>query len=216
MTREGDGPGHDATRRRLLLLAAVAFGLVVALRVWLELVGPLPGERRLLAEFPVWPPRPGVVGELVTFFDLLGRPLFAAVALGVSAWLVGRGSGARDALLVVSATAGVAVNAVLKALSGVTPLWAETHPSDAGLNYPSGHTVYAVVLAGALAVLAHRRGRRDLVAIAAIPIVLMGPLRVLDGVHLASDVVAGYLFGLAWLAATVALVGRTPPTRADA
>lgn len=101
---------------------------MVLLRVWLELVGPLPGERALHEEFPAWPPRPGVVGELVTFFDLLGRPLFAAVGLALAAWLVARSSGWRDAAFVVGATAGVAVNAVLKWLSGATPLWAELHP----------------------------------------------------------------------------------------
>lgn len=185
----------------------MATALAVALRVWVQVVGPLPGERWALAEFPPWPPRTGVVGELVVFFDLLGRPLFAAAGLAIAVWLLLRASRRRDAVLIVAASAGVAVNAVLKVVSGTTPLWAESH-ADPGLNYPSGHTVHIVVFAGALAVMAHRQGRRDLVFLALIPIVLTGPTRVLNGAHLISDVIAGYLIGVAWLALVVVLVGR--------
>lgn len=190
-------------QRRLLLLAAGAFVCVFALRLWLEAIGPLPGERWAYAELPPWQHRIGVVAEITIFFDLLGRPLFAAVALFTAVWFLVRAGRPRDAVLVVVASAGVAVNMVLKALSGVTPLWAEIHPGLPGLNYPSGHTVHAVVFAGALAVLAHRRGRLDLVVCALVPIVITGPSRLVGGAHLISDVIAGYLVGLAWLALAV-------------
>lgn len=193
----------------------MAASLAVVLRVWLEVVGPLPGERWALQQYPLWPQRQGVVGEVVLFFDLLGRPLFAAAGLAITVWLIGRGGDRRAVVFVVAATAGVAVNAVLKVVSGRTPLWAEAHPEISGLNYPSGHTVHVVVFAGALAVLAHRCGRRDLVALAVVPIVLAGPSRVLSGAHLISDVIAGYLIGAAWLALVVALVGRFTTTDGD-
>jgi len=88
----------------------------------------------------------------------------------------------------------------------LTPLWAETHPGLPGLNYPSGHVVHVVTFAGALAVLAYRAGRRDLILIALVPIVVTGPTRVLGDAHAIFDVIAGYLIGVAWLALPVALV----------
>lgn len=59
--------------------------------------------------------------------------------------------------------------------------------------------MHAVVFAGSLGVLAWRRGRRDLVAVALVLIALAGASRVVGGAHLASDVVAGWLLGVGWL-----------------
>lgn len=120
-------------------------------------------------------------------------------------WLVGRAQGPRAARFLVVAAAGVVLNAVLKQLSGPTPLWSAERPGIPGENFPSGHVVHAVVVAGALAVLARRHGRRDLVALALAGIVLSGVTRVVGGAHLPSDVLAGLLVGGAWLAVALAV-----------
>lgn len=192
-------------RRYLLGFAAGAIVLVLLLRLWLEFVGPLPGERWAAEHFRAWPPPPYPWSALVTFTELIGTPLFAIVGVGLAVYLVARGLGLAAAWFVAVASAGVVPNGILKVVLGPTPFWRETHEVF-GPNYPSGHVVYAVVFAGSLAWLAYERGRRDLVLIALAPIVLMGPMRVVGASHLPSDVIAGYLFGAAWLAGAVALM----------
>jgi undecaprenyl-diphosphatase len=201
---------------RLVGFAGVAFAVVLLLRAWLEAVGPLPGERWSL-RFTSWPPRPEPWRDIIAFFDLAGKPLFAIVTVGTAAWLVARSMGPRAAFFVVASSAAVAPNAILKVVLGPTPLWVESS-SVAAANYPSGHVVYAVGLAGALAVLARERGRGDLVVLAAAMALIMGPTRVFGGSHLPSDVLAGYVFGAGWLALTTWLLRPAPGgvTAADA
>lgn len=190
--------------RRLLASAAACLAAVLLLRLWLELVGPLPGERWSL-KFEPWPPRPQPWRDVGVFFDLLGKPLFAVLVVGPAVALVWRGLGLRAAAFVALGSAAVVPNAVLKVLLSPTPLWEATH-ADPGANYPSGHVAYAVGLAGALAWLAWERGRRDLVVLAVVFVALMGPSRVWTGAHLPSDVVAGYLLGAGWLLIVAALL----------
>jgi undecaprenyl-diphosphatase len=184
--------------------AVLAFAAVLLLRLWLERVGPLPGERWSL-RFTDWPPRPQPWRDVITLFDLAGRPLLAIVAVGTATWLVARSMGPRAAAFVVVSSAAVAPNALLKLVLGPTPLWVEANGSGMA-NYPSGHVVYAVGFVGALAVLARERGRGDLVVLALIAILVMGPTRVFGGAHLPSDVLAGYLLGAGWLALTTVLL----------
>lgn len=78
------------------------------------------------------------------------------------------------------------------------------------LSFPSGHATTAMVLYGTLAYLVARleptRGqRRATFAAAAFLVLLIGLSRIYLGVHYPSDVIAGYLTGLAW--ATFAALG---------
>jgi undecaprenyl-diphosphatase len=131
----------------------------------------------------------------------------------VTLWLVWRGLGLRAAAFVLVCVGGLVVEDVLKLLLGPTPLWSEARPYLGGQpNYPSGHVVYAVVLAGSLAILAARRARWDLVALAMAFVVVMGPSRVWMGSHLPSDVLAGYVFGLGWLVTAARLPWFRPAT----
>ncbi|CAB4933822.1 unannotated protein [freshwater metagenome] len=185
---------------------------MLGLHAWLEVVGPLPGERWANERF-LWyqlPREP--VGQVVLLFDVAGRPVVALGSVVVATWLVARGVGRRAAVLVVVAFAGVLLNDVLKAQLGPTPLWSTKPEIGTDANFPSGHAFYAASFGGALLRLAWLRGRPDLVALAAALIALSGPARVVQGVHLPSDVLAGFALGLAWLLVAVALVGH--PVRA--
>ncbi|KEQ55390.1 phosphatase PAP2 family protein [Sphingobium chlorophenolicum] len=64
-------------------------------------------------------------------------------------------------------------------------------------SFPSGHAAGNMILFGALAMLA---GRRSAHAAAALAIALIGTSRVWLGVHWPSDVLAGWIEGLGWLA----------------
>ena len=76
---------------------------------------------------------------------------------------------------------------------------------ETGFSFPSGHTVDATVVLGVLALVlvVDTVGRRRRVAIAAaatVAITAAGAGRVYLGVHWATDVVAGWLLGAAWVA----------------
>lgn len=189
--------------------------------MWLQEVGPLPGDRWAL-RFPLWPARPLPWRNLIELFNVLGSPIIAFVVVAIAAYLLIRGGLRRSGWYVVVASLAVVPNAIVKAISGPTPLWSATH-ADQTANFPSGHAAFIVGLAGSLAIVAWQHRRRDLVLLACVAIAWMGPSRVFLGAHLPSDVVAGYLMGLAWLTvATVLLQPRrttgdgSPDHRSDA
>lgn len=198
--------GRPPSLGQTLAIGIVCAALVFGLRVYLEWVGPLPGDGWVrMHHDSVWL-QPTAVLDLSTFFSVVGTPAVAAMTVAVALIYAARAEGWRGVLLVVIATAGVVANGALKELSGPTPLM-QALGGAGGLNYPSGHTVYATATFGALALLARRAGRLDVALPLLALIALMGPFRVIATAHFVSDVIAGYLVGFAWLclAATVAL-----------
>lgn len=199
-------PSRDL-RPILLAVAAACVAGVLALRLWLKWVGPLPGDRWAQAQVETvrleqpW-------RDLGFFFSVIGEPTMAFVTALVAAWFVRRAAGWIAVWFVVIAGLGVFANMLLKVLSGPTALFiekaGEPHP---GLNYPSGHTVYGVVMFGSLAWLAWAHQRRDIAAVLIALVALMGPFRVVADAHFVSDVLAGYLSGVAWLLAAALLTG---------
>lgn len=164
------------------------------LRGYVEWIGPFPGDRWAHdLHDRIWDLAPTWYLDLQTLFSVIGTPVVAGLIVATGAWFARRSEGTIGAAFVLLAGAGVVANSALKRLSGPTPL-----QDNPGLNFPSGHVVFAVVAFGALAIVAFRAGRRDagwlLVALA----VAMGPFRI-SATHLLSDVIAGYLVGLAWL-----------------
>lgn len=77
-------------------------------------------------------------------------------------------------------------------------------------SFPSGHSLFAMVLYGMLAILTMRgevsAGRRLLILLAAATFILgIGVSRVYLGMHYPTDVCAGYLTGALWLVAVLGM-----------
>lgn len=100
------------------------------------------------------------------------------------------------------------LNQMLKGLFGRgRPLPADGATLEAGFSFPSGHSSGAVVAYGMLAYLGLRllapRWQAPALAAAGVLAGLVGLSRLVLGVHFASDVMAGFASGTAWLALCV-------------
>jgi membrane-associated phospholipid phosphatase len=206
-----DQPGTRFGARALLaglalLLVAVPFGLLLFLveDKWPPLLDMDADARDSLHGFAV--DHTGFVTAL-RVLSILGSawvyvPLFALVAL-----LLLRRHHRRLAIFVVVTMAGSTVlNALVKlAVHRARPVLPDPVAHASGLSFPSGHAQSAIVAASILLLVALPRRRRPLAVIAAVAWVLaIGFARVTLGVHFASDVLAGYVLGLAWVAAMTA------------
>lgn len=100
---------------------------------------------------------------------------------------------------------GGLLNVVLKALFRRTrPVLPNPFMTEVGWSFPSGHAMGALIaymmLAYILVILFAGKGRRWVVLMALLLVLLIGASRMYLGVHYFSDVIAGYAAGTAWLA----------------
>lgn len=151
---------------------------------------------------------------VMTVFTWIGTgwPLIvltAAVGFFLYAALGHRGE---VALLIAAVGGSALLNAALK------PVFERERPmiyrlaEAPGFSFPSGHSMMAVGLYGALAFILWRHlpgrvGRASLIAGALLFVLGIGVSRVYLGVHYPSDVLAGYLASGAWLAALIGIYG---------
>jgi undecaprenyl-diphosphatase len=113
-------------------------------------------------------------------------------------------------LLLVGVLGGQVVNNILKVVfNRARPEVMEWAAEVRTLSFPSGHAMSAIMAYGTVAYLVGRleptlRMRRATWAMAAIIILGIGFSRIYLGVHYPSDVLAGFIAGLAWLAVVAA------------
>ncbi|MET8153364.1 phosphatase PAP2 family protein [Actinoplanes sp. NPDC049668] len=137
-------------------------------------------------------------------------------ALFLAIWLIRRRARRLALWVAVTMAVGGLLGAGLKLLVGrLRPDLLDPVASAPGLSFPSGHALNATLAAGVfvLVLLPVVQGRRrGLLWCAAIAVaVLTGLTRVVIGVHWTSDVVAGWLLGVAFVAATAAAFTRLGP-----
>lgn len=153
-------------------------------------------------------PAETAVATVVT--TLGGTLAMTVLAVLVAAWALWRQRRAAAALVLVVAAGAGGLVALVKAVVGrarppqVVQLVLETNPS-----FPSGHTLGSTAVIGATAIvlLAGVRSswlRAAGVVAAIVAIVAVGVSRLYLGVHWATDVLAGWLMGSAWLLLCVA------------
>jgi membrane-associated phospholipid phosphatase len=179
---------------------------VIGLRAWLQWVGALPGDRALEVYAYQTALRTRALQFVEPLYGDAGTTFIAILTVAIAASTLYRRVGPRAAAGVVLASTVVICTTVLKALWGPTPAW--VHYGQSGVNYPSGHTAYALAVFGYLAIVGRRHRQPELVAISLLLIVGMGPVRILTGAHLLSDVIGGYLLGGAWLILAMLWIDR--------
>ncbi|MGW1029605.1 phosphatase PAP2 family protein [Streptomyces sp. NPDC002577] len=210
----------------LLISSCVLLFAALAVAVCVRLGAPLPGDQA--AHSWALAHRPPVALALARGITGTGTGVFpyvVAVAAGVCA-----GRSTRERL---SAAAGAL--AVLAAgqlvRTGLMELFARARPARtdwathaSGFAFPSGHATTSALAAGLVCWAVTRRAGRALARTACTLAVCwaaaVGLTRVYLGVHWASDVVGGWLFGAAWLGLCLSAVawwlppeftGRTAP-----
>lgn len=154
---------------------------------------------------------PGV-DAAVTFFTHLGGPLgMTLIASAVTAVLVARWRSWTPLVLMLITVAGsLGATVVGKTAVGRLrpPLADAVPPYESSPSFPSGHALNSTAIAGMVAylVLLHvqtRLARVVTVVLAAAWAVGIGWSRVYLGHHWLTDVMVGWLIGLAWLAFVV-------------
>jgi undecaprenyl-diphosphatase len=151
----------------------------------------------------------GLVRVLETI-SWLGKPLLLGIVVGVvSVFVFWRGRRRLALYLVVTVVLGGLVDSAIKIFVD-RPRPVVDHPiaTALGKSFPSGHAMSSTITYGAvfLALLpALGPGlRRVALAVTIALILAIGCSRLLLGLHFLSDVIGGYLLGLAWLAASTA------------
>jgi membrane-associated phospholipid phosphatase len=180
-----------------LTLAAALAAFVPICWIVIQLNGSFPGDSYFIS----WIRHPHLeepLGFFARVFAALGNPIVATLCVVIVWVLIDDDLGPRYGVLVLVAVGAVAINALLKAILGPTPLEMSVRGSFASGNFPSGHVVYITSLCGLLGWFALARGHRATFATMLLLILSMGPFRILDGAHWPSDILAGYALGLAW------------------
>jgi membrane-associated phospholipid phosphatase len=161
--------------------------------------------------------RPALVDSTLVLTDALGPWPLRSLLVVVAVVLAVRGH-RRAAIWTLAVTAlGSLAGAGLKLLvSRDRPVPADPLLDETGFAWPSGHASTAALAAGILVALATPAVRRWLATLV-VAAALVGASRVVLGVHWASDVVSGWLLGVAVVLAAVALAppygGRPGPER---
>ena len=138
----------------------------------------------------------------------IGMPVIAVVVVAVLA--LKRRSWLPVLLMGVAAAGSVLVTVLGKDLSGRArpPVALAVPPFETSPSFPSGHTLNATVVLGLSAYLVmlgrrHLRSRLVVGSVVVVVVLAMGLSRVWLGHHWLTDVIAGWLVGLAWLGTVV-------------
>ena len=206
----------------LALLVPFALLAVLVVGQWAPLHtldGSVTGSQHALAlDHPAWV-------RFMLVWSLVFSPTgFRLAALGVVIWLYRRGAKRLVSWIVTTLAVGGVLGALLKLLVGRhRPDLLNPVAKAAGYSFPSGHALNAalacaVFLLVCLPFVRHRPGARAALWAAMIVVpVVTGLCRIGLGVHWTSDVVAGWLLGVATVVATATAfrtwrvdVGRRP------
>lgn len=214
-------PSSQPGRARALALAIAWLAAIAGLFVGLAILGRgadvTATDLRLAAQLRELAPGAGA-RDAMRGFTQLGATGVALPLCLLAALALRRAGDRRASVALLGAYAAVqAVVTLVKVIvERARPDAADAFASAGGYAFPSGHSATAVVVYGALALVAARHGgarvRTAAIGAAVALAGLVGLTRVYLGVHFASDVLAGWLLG----AAVLAVVWRLAVTRRPA
>ena len=153
------------------------------------------------------------VGVLTAVTSLGGRTiLFWLVTVSTAIMLIRR-QHQLAAYLVVTGLGALALDPAIKALVGrLRPLVPSPVATAPGYSFPSGHVLDATVFYGVMLLvflpIIPRRLRKLAIGLVIALVIAIGFSRVAIGVHYPSDVIGGWLLGVAWLAITAHAFGH--------
>lgn len=203
----------------ILLFAAVAItGLIALFRLTISYFGQSSIMNMDLSVHNMMQDlRNAPADQMMVAITMLGDGLvMIAVALAMIIWLLWRR--AWRAAISVTVTVGAA-----RIFVPVVKLWlqrprpVELQGLSEAFSFPSGHTTYATVTFGILAVLASRSmgrwGQALVYAACGVAVITIAYSRIYLGAHWLSDVLAGFLFGAVMTAAFGIAIETIPPRR---
>ena len=204
---------HHRDERRLLNFAAISAILFALLGLLTEWQTPLPGEVATIELVQ----RSGWFEPIAHFFegplDAWGLPFIVATGALIAIFR----RRLDYVMLFVLAQAAAPLNLLFKVIYG------RERPSEANgeialesfsstADYPSGHSLAAILCFGVLGFIAwrHTSGAPRIAAVAALAVLVMlaGYSRMSLGVHWPTDVLGGFLLGVACIALLIAFVQR--------
>jgi len=190
----------------LLLGAVLAFGLLSALHATLPHLASF--DSQVQAGVHSWT-SPPLTALMLALTGIGGITTFATAAGVVTLLLIYRRRHHMAIVLGVSLTAAFVLNEALKLH------FHRTRPSvpwrigfEPTFSFPSGHALFATILYGTLAWLSLHpamsfRRRVEVLGPALLLPLSIGLSRIYLGMHFPTDVLGGYLAGLAWLAGLI-------------
>jgi undecaprenyl-diphosphatase len=158
-----------------------------------------------------WVSRHPVLVDVLQAVTDLGKPvvLVLLVVLGL-AYVWHAGSRRAFVFLLVTPLAGGIIDSLVKvAVNRPRPIVDHPVATALGKSFPSGHAMSSTVTYGALLLVllpvVPRAGRRAAVVATIVLVLAIGASRELLGVHFVSDVIGGWVLGLAWLVGAAAV-----------
>jgi undecaprenyl-diphosphatase len=195
------------SKRALVLITALVVGFV-ALASGVLSAATDPFDRGLLHALranPSDPLGPPWLERTVVNLSALGSAAVTTLLVCVAALFLLLDRRPRQALLVIAtaSTAAIILALLKNAIGRERPSFVEHIDSAGGLSFPSGHTLIAAVLYPTLGILVannlrDRHLKVYVFVVAALLALIVGFTRVYIGVHFPSDVLGGWLLGVAF------------------
>lgn len=169
-------------------------------------------DKAVADEFFQWKLDYPFIGPLTNAIGFLGAPVWFWILIGgVAIFLWRRHRYRLMAFLLTSTIGGSLVNTAVKVtIDRPRPSFVDPAAItfQEGKSFPSGHTMSSTIAYGALLLiffpLTPRRYRPWAVAGTFLLVTIIGASRIGLGVHYISDVVGGFILGVAWLTASTA------------
>lgn len=197
--------GRSAAGLAALVLVTVGFAVLV------ETGSPLLAVDRQIAGWlnGAVAGHPLLLSALHLVSDLGGSPASWLILSTLAVGLLVRRQRRLAAYVAVTGLGALVLSPAVKELVGRLRPVVETPVASApGPSFPSGHALGSMVTYGVLLLVflpvLPRRARRPVIAATAVLVMAIGFTRLALGVHYLSDVLAGWLLGIGWLAVTTA------------